>query len=232
MEEKKKYRYTKQLVNMALRDGWTQREIADACRTQQSVVSNWKNGSVLAKESQLKKLLEVYGSKLRRRTFKIYQSIDSNKDNIHVIHMIKVEGEVILSFPFRNREFFSKCHSIKNPLTAFNCGCSPRITKIIPTRRLVLHDMGKGEFCLLYQCRLIKDEHQWRFPESNIFSSRVIGRLKIEDLLIKIDGELTEELGSEEIGEVDCLMLRMLMRKTLLEHGYPVEGVEEHLATC
>jgi transcriptional regulator with XRE-family HTH domain len=78
MESNKKYRYTRQLINMALRDGWTQNQIADACRTQQSVVSSWKNGATQAKESQLVKLLEVYGPKLRRKSFKIYHAFQKD----------------------------------------------------------------------------------------------------------------------------------------------------------
>ena len=77
-EDSKKYRYTKQLINMALRDGWTQKQIADTCRTQQSMVSSWKSGAAAAKESQLKKLLEIYGPRLNRKTFRIYHDVSED----------------------------------------------------------------------------------------------------------------------------------------------------------
>ena len=229
MEEKKKYRYTKQLINMALRDGWTQKAIADVCRTQQSVVSSWKNGSAQAKESQLQKLLEEYGPKLRRRTFRIYHSLQKNDQDEYRVHMIKVEGEAILSFPYRNKEFCTKCHSLVSNATS-SCRCAAKIQKILPTRRLVVHSMGKGEFCLVSQLRLIKDECLMQFPETNIFASSVVGRYSAKDLLGYIDDILKQDIDADEMNKTENLMLQMLARKALLEHGYPIEGIEEHTA--
>ena len=224
MEENKKFRYTKQLINMALRDGWTQKDIADACRTQQSVVSSWKNGSALAKESQLQKLMEIYGPKLRRRTFKVYHDLLQDSQGDYHIQMIKVEGEVMLSFPYRNKEFCAKCHALASDGTC-SCRCGSKIRKVLPTRRLLVHSMGRGEFCLLDQHRLIKDECQMQFPETNIFASRVVGRYDAKALLGQMDDMSSQDMRIEE-----SLMLRMLARKALLEHGYPIEGIEEHSA--
>lgn len=231
MDEKKKYRYTKQLINMAIRDGWTQKEIADACRTQQSVVSSWKNGSALAKESQLQKLLEEYGPRLRRRAFKIYHSLTKNDQVEYRVHMIKVEGEAILSFPYRNKEFCTKCHSLVLVSSSLSsCRCATKVRKILPTRRLVVHSMGKGEFCLVSQLRLIKDECLMQFPETNIFASSVVGRFGATALLAYIDDMWKQDTDADEITQTENLMLQMLARKALLEHGYPVEGIEEHTA--
>ena len=227
MEEKKKYRYTKQLINMALRDGWTQKDIADACRTQQSVVSSWKNGSALAKESQLQKLMEIYGPKLRRRTFKVYHDLMQDSQGGYRIQMIKIEGEVMLSFPYRNKEFCAKCHALASDGT-YSCRCGSKIRKVFPTRRLLVHSMGRGEFCLVNQHRLIKDEYQMQFPETNIFVSRVVGRYEAKELLGCIDGMHNQDSDADEMNQTENLMLQMLARKALLEHGYPIEGIEEH----
>jgi len=229
MDENKKYRYTKQLINMALRDGWTQKDIADACRTQQSVVSKWKNGSALAKESQLQKLLEIYGPKLRRRTFKVYHDLLQDKQGAYRIQMIKVEGEVMLSFPYRNKEFCVKCHALVSD-GAYSCRCSSKVRKVLPTRRLLVHSMGKGEFCLVNQHRLIKDEYQMQFPESNIFVSRLVGRYDAKGLLGHIDDMQNKDGDADEMNRTENLMLQMLARKALLEHGFPIEGIEEHNA--
>lgn len=229
MDEKKKYRYTKQLINMAIRDGWTQKEIADACRTQQSVVSSWKNGSALAKESQLHKLLEQYGPRLRRRVFKIYHSLKTNEQGGYRVHMIKVEGEAILSFPYRNKEFCMKCRSLVSNSPS-SCRCATTIRKLLPTRRLVVHSMGKGEFCLVSQRRLLKDECQMQFPETNIFASDVVGQYGATALLGYIDDMWKQDPNAHAIEIPENLMLQMLARKALLEHGYPLEGIEEHNA--
>lgn len=225
----KKYRYTKQLINMALRDGWTQKQIADTCRTQQSVVSAWKSGASQAKENQLKTLLETFGPRLVRKTFKIYHNFCEDGKNNYLPKMIKVEGEVILNFPYQNKSFCMKCSSESK-----SCSCGTKINKInrmIPNRRIIIHAMGKGDFCLLKQVRLIKAEFQMQFPETNIFNSAVIGRFTAQELLGEI-GTLEKINGSDEkMRAEEHLMLQMLSRKSLLEHGYPVEGLEEHLVS-
>lgn len=215
---------------MALRDGWTQKQIADTCRTQQSVVSAWKNGSAQARESQLQKLLELYGPKLRRRAFKIYHNLGADDTGEYCIRMIKAEGEVILSFPYRNREFCAKCHVL---IANGRCpsACDAKTRKLLPTRRLVVHAMGKGEFLLISQSRLIKDEHLMRFFEINIFSSRVMGRYSAQDFLSCIDDIQQKIDDASEINQEENIILRILTRKTLLEYGYPVD-VEVHQAAC
>lgn len=43
--KKKPFKWTRELIKLALNDGWTQSEIAEKCRTQQSIVSAWNRGS-------------------------------------------------------------------------------------------------------------------------------------------------------------------------------------------
>jgi transcriptional regulator with XRE-family HTH domain len=52
----RKFKQTKQLVRLALNDGWTQKSIADKCRTQQSIVSAWARGEKQGTEAQLASL--------------------------------------------------------------------------------------------------------------------------------------------------------------------------------
>lgn len=40
-KNKKVFKWTRELIQLAINDGWTQTEIAKACRTQQSIVSGW-----------------------------------------------------------------------------------------------------------------------------------------------------------------------------------------------
>lgn len=46
--KKKPFKLTRQLIRLALNDGWTQREIAEKCRVQQSIVSAWSKGAKCA----------------------------------------------------------------------------------------------------------------------------------------------------------------------------------------
>lgn len=73
---RQKFKWTKELVNIALNDGMTQEEIARVCRTQQSVVSSWKNGKNKATEQQLAELLRRYGARLNRTTARVYLSYE------------------------------------------------------------------------------------------------------------------------------------------------------------
>jgi hypothetical protein len=170
MQVNKKYRYTKQLVGMALRDGWTQEQIADACRTQQSIVSGWKSGAKQAYEHQLTKLLELYGPRLRRRTFRIYHDLAVQPDGESSFQLIKVEGDIVFSFPFRNKDLCTRCQ-----VKASACSDRSHVKKTVATRKLVVHALGEGVFCCLRQIRLLRDDYQMRFPESNVFVTRVVG---------------------------------------------------------
>lgn len=227
MENNKKYRYTKQLIGMALRDGWTQKQIAETCRTQQSIVSSWKSGAAQAKENQLTKLLEIYGPRLRRKAFRIYHHFHKEDSGDFRAHLIKVEGEVIFSFPFRNKNFCNQCHKESTA-----CPCRQKGRKIIPTRKLVVHALGRGEFCVLIQARLLKDEFQTQFPETNIFVTEVAGHFNVEELLKFCDSLNPTNKSDQDdnlLQGAEYLMLQMLVRKSLLEHGYPLAGVEEHV---
>lgn len=224
MQGKKKYRYTKQLVGMALRDGWTQTEIGHACRVSQSIVSTWKSGAKQATEGQLTKLLEIYGPRLRRKSFRIYHDLIKQPEGGYLPKLIKVEGDIIFNFPFRNKELCTRCQ-------AESSACSDRlhVKKVVATRRLIVHALGAGNFCCLRQKRMLNDEYQMRFPETNVFSTQVVGHHTSDELLTYCDsGAWGEDQGDDEHHEVEKIMLSMLARKALLEQGYPVEGVDEH----
>lgn len=208
---------------MALRDGWTQKQIADACRTQQSVVSAWKNGAKQASEHQLKPLLEVYGAKLRRKSFRIYHHWRDLPEQEPEIKLIKVEGEVIFTHAYDAYLSCSRC----NP---DECRDSRHPKKAVPQRRIIIHDQGAGKFCLVEQTRAIIPTRQTQFSDANIFYSFAIGQLSVDQLLATLDGNQPYE-GQENYG-ADKLMIRMLVRKALLEHGIPLDGVEEHLMVC
>ncbi|MGE6760656.1 hypothetical protein ACQKGO_21745 [Corallococcus interemptor] len=70
---KPKFKYTRELVKIALADGMTQKEVGDLCRVEQSVVSGWFNGKSLALEHQVAELKKRYGHRLNRTTSRVYQ---------------------------------------------------------------------------------------------------------------------------------------------------------------
>lgn len=67
-----KFKHTRDLIRIAVQDGMTQKQIADLCRVEQSVVSNWLNGRSVAYEHQIANLRRIYGGRLNRTTSRVY----------------------------------------------------------------------------------------------------------------------------------------------------------------
>lgn len=67
-----KFKHTRELIRIAAHDGMTQKQIADLCRVEQSVVSNWLNGRTVAFEHQVAELRRRYGGRLNRTTSRVY----------------------------------------------------------------------------------------------------------------------------------------------------------------
>jgi transcriptional regulator with XRE-family HTH domain len=70
--KKPKFKYTRELMRLALDDGMTQEAIAQLCRVQQSVVSGWLKGKTRAFEHQVAELKKRYGHRLNRTTSRVY----------------------------------------------------------------------------------------------------------------------------------------------------------------
>lgn len=67
-----KFKHTRELIRIAVQDGMTQKQIADLCRVEQSVVSGWFNGRSAAYEHQVAELRRRYGGRLNRTTSRVY----------------------------------------------------------------------------------------------------------------------------------------------------------------
>jgi len=209
--KKRKFKQTRELVRMALHDKWTQKEIAAHCRTQQSVVSAWNKGEKQGTEEQLAPLLEIYGYKLRRNSFRSYWAIDEEKRPTY----FKVEGKTILS------------QSFCDPRRA-----GPRLVKQIPKKKLVVHDQGKGKFRIVYQHRLVFQDSNQELEccqEDAIWGSSVSDTLSAAELLAAIETYAEDEL--KQTYQTDYYTLPFIIRKALLNHGHPVEGLVEYPAT-
>jgi len=209
--KKKPFKLTRELVRLARNDGWTQNEIANKCRVQQSIVSAWSKGRKYATEQQLKPLLDIYGSKLRRKTFRVYWSINTETNEKQ---FYRVEGKVILS-----QAFFDPRRDSRG-----------RLVKKVPIYKLVLHHQGEGKFRAVIQTRL-------KFRQSNqelecsvedaIWSSAISEQMDTEQLINYVD-----KFADQKLKEFpsDANTLPFLLRQALLNHGFPVDGVVEYPA--
>jgi transcriptional regulator with XRE-family HTH domain len=210
--KKKPFKLTRQLIRMALHDGWTQKEIAEKCRTQQSVVSAWSKGAKFADEQQLKPLLELYGHRLRRNTFRVYWGINQESGEKS---FYRVEGKVILSQAFTDPRRDNR----------------GKLVRKIPIHKLVIHHQGENNFRVIFQSRL-KFQHSNEELECSVedavWSSKISEKITIEELLKLIDSYahgLTEKFPS------DANTLPFIIRQSLLNHGFSVNGIENFPAS-
>lgn len=209
--KKKPFKWTRELINLALNDGWTQLEIAEKCRTQQSIVSAWKRGSKQGSEQQLLPLLNIYGHKLRRNAYKVYWSL--NTETLEKT-FYRVEGKVILSQAF----------------------CDPRrdrsgkLVRKIPEHKLVIHHQGEDNYRVVHQSRIkftnTKQEIENQVDDA-IWNSEILETLNTKDLIRFVDSYASENLNSYPS---DAQTLPFLIRQALIHHGVPVEGVIEYPA--
>lgn len=207
----KPFKQTKQLIKLAQNDGWTQADIAQACRVSQPVISAWKKGSTLAKEHQLITLLEQYGHILRRKTFKVYWVVDKDTQ---VSSYVKIEGKVVFSYILRE-------------MTSPGFGNSKPSS---PAVKMIVHYQGADNFRLIIQSRSRNDRNQDLacLDEEAKWISNIKDQYILSDLISVID-----QISKEEIFEPlsDAKALPFLIRKALLNHGFTVEDVVDYPAS-
>lgn len=208
---KKPFKWTKELVRLALNDGWTQQDIAEKCRTQQSIVSAWKKGAKKASEAQLIELLKIYGHKLRRSSFKVYWNIDSETQ---AKRFFKVEGRVILS------------HALYDPRRDKH----GKLVKKVPTLKLVVHHQGADQFRAVIQNRLTfrnTNEEIECSIEDAFWASTISDPMTSAALINYVD-----QFAIDRLPELpsDAHTLPFIIRQAMLYHGFPVEDVEEYPA--
>lgn len=208
--KRKPFKLTRQLIRLALNDGWTQREIAEKCRVQQSIVSAWSKGGKYATEAQLMPLLEIYGHKLRRNTFRVYWSLDSTTQ---AKTFFRVEGKIILSE------------------VVFKLGnATGKLEKKSPIMKLTIHHQGADKFRAVIQSKLEFDpplKHALGSDQDALWSAEVADQKSSTELIGWLD-----KISTELIGESPCpgLSLPFLLRQALMNHGFSVEGVVEYPA--
>lgn len=210
-EKNRPFKQTRALIRLALRDGWTQSKIAKACRTQQSIVSAWASGEKLAKEHQLRELLDAYGHLLRRNSFRVYWTpkTDTNENRF-----FRVEGAIVFQHLLWNMHRDGKAGQLK--------------TKI-PTNRLVIHHQGQGQFRAIVQDR-------WQFTDRDVFKSHNDEAIWSSQITPAMDTsqliDFIENIASNimDTYPTDGHTLPYLIRQALLQHGFQVEGIEDYPA--
>jgi len=226
---KPKYKYTRELVKIAISDGMSQTEIAALCRTQQSVVHGWATGKSLAFEHQVMELKKRYAARLNRTTSRVYLVDESS------LKMVAVEGPVVFRYSF------------------IRPAADPRgkAWQRMPIGRWVIHRHGRDRFVLVELSRRQLDaERRHRWDNEVVKFMSVTARLEdwvdcADDAarwLARIDGP-TDASGliarcDEHVRDPDRmhnphdeLALPFLIRKMLVEQGFDVPELERMVAT-
>lgn len=159
---RKKYKYTQQLVKIAL-DELTQDEVAKLCRVSQSIVSGWLHGRSRAYEHQLTELRRRFGHRLHRATFRVYLAVQSpqavnesgfdwepyrvrrwtqEREVIYWVRCDEGEGSAEPAPPVTRSPVKSRAskHRVVQPTTA------PLLPKMVPVARVVTEEHTESEW--------------------------------------------------------------------------------------
>lgn len=202
---KKPFKQTRELVRLALNNGWTQTEIAKNCRTQQSIVSAWSKGEKYGTEQQLQPLLELFGHKLRRNTFKLYQMFDDDKK----VQFIKIEGQVIFNLPIYDEH---KLGYKQLPPPKF---------------KIVVHYQKNDQFILLILMKKIEirdvslEKATWVIICKKILGAKTLVDFFDSFYVNKSDHEIHSSNYKHYLESCP-----FLIRQALLNHGIAVDDIE------
>lgn len=211
--KKKPFKQTRELVRLALNNGWTQTEIAKTCRTQQSVVSAWSKGEKLGTEQQLKPLLDLFGYKLRRNTFKLYWHKNSETSKIE---FIKVEGKIIFSLLISKKEGYNK---------------------FVPKYKFIIHYQGNEQFYIILKEKIYGDYD--KSLEAATWQTILNQSIGISELLRFFDKLRSKDIENIDGFWLDFChnfpeytqSLPFLIRQALLNHGFSVNDIIEYQAS-
>ncbi|KFZ36353.1 hypothetical protein HR45_17000 [Shewanella mangrovi] len=114
-EVSKKYRYTKQLVRIAIENGYTNADVAvKAGLSAKSIsqVSRWRNGEALATERQMRALVNEFGHLLKRKMEHLFYRLDENNR----LSFYLLSGETLLKHITKIRNDDGKSVSVRRTI--------------------------------------------------------------------------------------------------------------------
>ncbi len=222
-----KYKQTKQLVRIAIKNGLTNKDIAEKSGlsgNSVAQVSRWRNGESLATERQMNFLINEFGAELKRKTEHLFYRFEKHESGKEIVQFFKVNGEVIFKFAVRIPEVVMR-----------------QLKQIAVMRVMVIQDGEK--FHLLHQIRTGLSEE----VRGSSFNPRVVhsdnesanwrvyeiqSNLTPEDLVKKIDEYsnvklLTENNVAFKKFDSEALILKFSIRQAMLRHGYTHQDIVE-----
>lgn len=209
------YEQTQRLINIAIKSGLTQKEIANLCRVDQSTVSRWKIGQSRARLDQIKPLLKRFSDRMERPPFQLYQRIVPEGCAPSTSMFLKVEGRLLL------REAFVQ---------------EPNYNGQTEAVRISVQEVTKGRFALVIEraCGPLPRSRD-KYNVVNLRSRDMPWYLTEEGNALLLDQELLLRSTitfhewckkNWEIEYVGLKRLGLLTTLALMKHGYIVDGLE------
>jgi transcriptional regulator with XRE-family HTH domain len=213
----RKYKYTKQLVRLAIDHGMTNKEIAKkAGLSDKSVaqVTRWRNGDSLATERQMRFFINEFGDLLKRKMEHLFYGPCQNGGE--GLKYYKLDGEIILKYSARKQVLIHR-----------------RKANVALLRLVILKQ--DNQYHLVYQARIGLSEHGFHDAgvleslahseneEANWKSLKYFSQLDGSELIELVD-KVAEHLACREnvaktVFNHDAMTLKFIIRQALLKQG-------------
>ena len=227
-QNKQTYRYTKQLVRIALDQGYTPAEIlvkAGLSENSTAQFSRWRNGKALAKVRQLQYFINQYEHLLKRKIEHLFYSISDNALSFRKLH-----GEVVLKHVVRHQP----------------AQVGKRVVPVALLRMILLKEGNK--YHLVHQVRAGLTEDGNFNPARNLnelihssnedanwSSYKYQTELSAEEALESADDFIHQLISGENVAKTmfknEGIALSFIIRQALLKQGHQCKYIVD-LADC
>ena len=219
---KKTYRYTKQLIKLAIENGYTNQEIAVKSGLSSksiAVVSRWRNGKALATERQMIFFIKEFEHLLKRKMEHLFYSQTENPYEF-IYH--KIEGEILLTHTLNYRNSRSKPIE-KVGVCKFVILNLGSVFHLLEQKKVGLDDDGSNVDKLLKNKKISNNE------QANWYLVKTHKNLSPQELVDTIDSIVNTFCHSENKLarniRNDALYLKYIIRQLLLKNGYAINDI-------
>ncbi|OWY06309.1 hypothetical protein B6V76_00430 [Thioclava sp. IC9] len=211
------YEQTQKLVNIAMKSGMTQDEIAKLCRVDQSTISRWKRNERRARLHQVTPLLQRFGERMERPPFQLYRRTNTPDSGTSVSQFLKVDGRLLLREAYDNTQ-----------------DREPR--SIDRAIRVSVQEVSRGRFALVLErasgampkkreksgaIDLRSRDMPWHLPETG--NAFLLNQEELLSWIISLPESIAQQWQDSFFG---IERLGLLTTLALLKHGYKVDGLQ------
>ncbi len=229
---KKTYRYTKQLIKLAIENGYTNHDIAEKAGLSPkstALVSRWRNGKALATERQMNFFIKEFEHLLKRKMEHLFyelEEFEKDGNTLNKVNYFKISGEIILKHPIRKEVQFDKGNKKNVPFY--------RIVIIKSSNECfyILHQKNEYDFSLMSDNQELHTIHvNLSHPSENSAWLTIAKdkKTKYEQVIDYIDNFSINSLPTDRrfiTIKSDLITLPFILRENMLKLGHTPESIE------